>query len=141
MISQNQIKGTYGNNLTDDINYLLQNTGGNKGLVYRDINDMISLQPKEILKKNYSLGDKSILITGVYIISKSEIPFTFNIFDKENDGFKIYSLENVTNIADNLYLPYKDYDNGNNLHIEVSNIASSLQNVVSFRIVGLELEV
>lgn len=119
------------------------NPGGGGSFKYVEINDKVVIQPKERIKKDYSLGDKSILITTLYLYMTNNGNFQFSIFDRNDlmDRFQLYDTAIVANYTDSIFIPYKDKDSitTNTLHTEITSMTNSVE-TLNIKILGLELD-
>lgn len=122
------------------INYSGGGSGG--GFKYMELNDVISLQAGETIKKDYDLGDSSMVITTIYLDIADGSNFQFKITDKVNDGFLLYDTGRVSHYTDSLFIPYKDKDTTlNKLHTEITNCNPNYAAILNLKILGLEVEV
>jgi hypothetical protein len=117
--------------------------GGSGSFKYVEITDTVTLQPGEQIKKDYSLGAKSMLITTVYLTMTNGGSFQFQIYDSTGfDRFLLYDTAIVRNYTDSVFLPYKDHDNvtTNTMHTQITSMTSTAEKL-NIKIIGLELEV
>lgn len=124
------------------INYSGKNTGGGGGLVYKEINDVVSLSPGEHIQKDYDLGSKSILITTVYLDVENGSTFEFEITDQISDGFLLYDTGVASHYTDSVFIPYKDKDPNttNRLHCHITNRNMTAPINLNIKILGLEVD-
>ncbi|MBV4432783.1 hypothetical protein KM803_15895 [Clostridium tyrobutyricum] len=119
----------------------VQNSSGGLNLKYREINDLIQLNPNQELKKNYDLGDTSIMITTLYLDIQDGSNFRFQILDKVDDGFALYDSYKVNHYTDSVFIPYKDKDvDTNSLHIKIKNFNMNSSVQLNIKILGLEVQ-
>jgi hypothetical protein len=123
------------------INYTGGGSGG--GFKYMELNDVITLNAEESIQRDYDLGDKSMIITTVYLDIADGSNFQFKIKDKVTNGFKLYDTGRVSHYTDSLFIPYKDKEptTSNKLHTEITNWNLNAPVVLNLKILGLEVEV
>jgi hypothetical protein len=116
---------------------------GGGGFKYMELNDVITLQAGETLKRDYDLGSTSMVITTVYLDIADGSNFQFKIKDQIKNGFKLYDTGRVSHYTDSLFIPYKDKDPAtiNKLHTEITNWNMYAPVVLNLKILGLEVEV
>lgn len=118
-----------------------QTSSGGVNLQYREINDLIQLNPDQELQKNYDLGDTSIIITTLYLDIQNGSNFRFQILDKVNDGFVLYDSYKVNHYTDSIFIPYKDKDEDtNSLHVKIKNFNLNSSVQLNVKILGLEVQ-
>lgn len=124
------------------MNYVATNGHGG-GFKYMEINDVITLQPGESIKRDYDLGDKSILITTVYLDVENGSIFGLKIRDVPDTGFILYHTGRVSHYTDSVFIPYKDKNPAtqNKLHTEITNYNLYAPVVLNLKILGLEMDV
>jgi len=119
-------------------------SGGGGGLQYKEINDVIVLTAGQTIQKDYDLGDKSIIVTTVYLDVADGSNFEFKIIDKVTNGFLLYDTGKVSHYTDSLFIPYKDKDSSdtsiNKLHTEITNWNLNGSITLNLKILGLELK-
>lgn len=115
--------------------------GGGGSLKYRELVDIVNLQPGESIQKDYDLGDNTIVITTLYLDVADGSSFQFQIFDKISNGFCLYDTYRVSHYSDSVFIPYKDKDiTGNKMHIVITNLNLNNPVVLNVKILGLEVQ-
>lgn len=122
------------------INYTKSSSGGTN-LKYKELNDVINLQPGQQLKRDYDIGNNSIIITTLYLDILDGSNFQFKIFDKAEGGFLLYDTGKVSHYTDSVFIPYKDKVlNPNKLHTEITNFNLNSAVTLNMKILGLEVQ-
>ncbi|NFR85411.1 MULTISPECIES: hypothetical protein [unclassified Clostridium] len=125
------------------INYSGAGNGSGGGFKYMELNDVISLKSGESIQRDYDLGDKSMIITTVYLDVENGSTFEFSITDQIQNGFLLYNTGRVSHYTDSLFLPYKDKDpeTSNKLHTHIKNGNLNAPVNLNLKILGLEVDV
>ena len=124
------------------MNYVATNGSGG-GFKYMEINDVISLKAGESIQRDYDLGDKSILVTTVYMDVADGSNLQLQIKDQITNGFLLYDTGRVNHYTDSVFIPYKDKDPNtkNKLHTVITNWNLYAPVNITLKILGLEMEV
>lgn len=116
-------------------------TGGGGSLKYRELVDIVNLEPGESIQKDYDLGENTIVITTLYLDIADGSSFQFQIFDKISNGFCLYDTFRVSHYSDSVFIPYKDKnDIGNKLHTIITNHNLNSSVTLNIKILGLEVQ-
>ncbi|KEH99971.1 hypothetical protein [Clostridium botulinum] len=117
--------------------------GGDSGLKYMEINDVVSIAAGGTINKDYDLGENSFIITTLYLDIEDGSTFQFKIFDKSTNGFLLYDTDVVSHYTDSVFIPYKDKDKKeakeNKLHTQIINQNKNSSVTLKFKILGLEI--
>lgn len=115
-------------------------TGGGN-LKYRELVDVVNLNPGQSLQKDYDLGENTIVITTLYLEIADGSSFEFQIFDKISNGFCLYDTGRVAHYTDSVFIPYMDKDTTTNkIHTVITNFNLNAPVTLNIKILGLEVQ-
>lgn len=126
--------------LSNQISHLetIVGEGGGSGLEYKEVIFTIHLDANETRNYDYLLAYNTFLITNIYFES-SGANFSFQINNKQTNGFSVYLIESISNYMDSLFLTYNDNDFENKLRTILTN-KSNFPTDVTVSIFGMALK-